>query len=78
MAEVFDRDAKEAALAREVSGEFSRVRTVLFFEILNMSGKKQIPASVWKEHRKDIAEAVEPVMRRIYWAQTQTMVQNGG
>lgn len=77
MPRVRSRDGKEGKVAYEVSKEFTQFRMRAFGAISKMGEKrKDLPASMWERHKQDMGEALEPVLRSIYWAQTQTMVED--
>ena len=74
MADVENRDQKEAVIARGISAEFTRFRYDLQAIIARMSKGDKIPASVWRAHQEAIASAVMANLRKVYLQQAQTMV----
>ena len=77
MADVVNRDAKEAALARVVSERLWKFRLDVF-RLVAMENKQEIPQETIDKHIEAMAEAVQPVFRMMYVAQAITMVENGG
>ena len=79
MADVANRDAKEGWIAQEVSREFTRFRMELLGTIVKLDeGDKDVPGELWEKHAERLSKDVEPVLKRIYWLQAQTMVRDGG
>jgi len=77
MADVTNRDAKEALISKPLSKEFSRFRIQLLSIIPGMDPwMMDIAPEFWVEHQAGLTAAISPVISGIYIAQAETMLDD--
>lgn len=77
MADILDRDDKEAALAKVLGREFNRMRLVIM-ELLPALDKwmLNIAPEVWAEHKQKLLQFVAPLMAANFLMQAQKMMDD--
>jgi len=75
MADVMNRDAKEAELVRALSREFNRVRVSLLSIIPDLDRwTTDLNPTFWVEHGDELNRIVTPLMTSNYLAQAETLL----
>ena len=77
MADVTDRDAKEAQLAKPISREFNRAR----FQLLGLVPGLEpwmfdVAPEFWTEHQANLTAGISPLLSSFYIAQAETMLDD--
>ena len=76
MADILDREAKEAALAAAVASEFSRARTELVRLVPEMSTMLDVDPAFWTEHEKALILAISPRLQDVFMSQAETFMDD--
>lgn len=77
MADVTNRDAKEALISKPLSKEFSRFRIQLLSIIPGMDPwMMDIAPEFWVEHQAGLTAAISPAISGIYIAQAETFLDD--
>ena len=75
MPDVFDRDGKEAAIARVLGREFNRARMALLGLIPGLEEwMTDVAPEFWGDHRANLVSGVTPLMSGVYVSQAATML----
>lgn len=76
MPDVFDRDGKEAALAKVVAREFHRARLALLGLIPELDDwMVDVAPEFWGEHRANLVGDMTPIMSGVYVSQAETLME---
>ena len=77
MADVVNRDAKEAALAKVLAREFNSARLSLLGLIPNLEPwMLDVPPEFWIEHVNTLGTVISPLLVGTYIAQATTMMED--
>jgi hypothetical protein len=76
MSDVFDRDAKEAALAKVLAREFNRARLQLLGLIPGLDPwMVDVAPEFWADHRANLVGVTTPLMSGVFVAQAETLLE---
>ena len=76
MADVFDRDGKEAALVKVIAREFNRARLLLLGLIPELEPwMVDVAPESWGEHSANLTSAISPLLSGTYLSQAATLLE---
>jgi hypothetical protein len=76
MADVFDRNGKEAAIIKVLMREFNRARLALLGLIPGLEPwATDVPPEFWGEHTAKLTGAISPLLSGTYLSQASTMLE---